>query len=83
MTNIRMKFGSSFSHWRLSQSEDINRYRLSFFNNLEEVSNLDSGSVFEMDVETIRVVIVSMYLKMIRTLSSTQLEYGTTRELNL
>ncbi|MEB2501411.1 hypothetical protein SB396_32305, partial [Burkholderia cenocepacia] len=59
------------------------RYRLSFFNNLEEVSNLDSGSVFEMDVETIRVVIVSMYLKMIRTLCSTQLEYGTTRELNL
>jgi len=34
-----------------------------------------------MDVETIRVVIVSMYLKMIRTLSLTQLEYGTTREL--
>ncbi|PRF22531.1 hypothetical protein C6P98_15535 [Burkholderia multivorans] len=28
---------------------------------------MDSGSVFEMDVETIRVVIVSMYLKMIRT----------------
>ncbi|AMU05497.1 hypothetical protein WL90_20650 [Burkholderia cenocepacia] len=67
----------------MSQSEDINRYRLSFFNNLEEVSNLDSGSVFEMDVKTIRVVIVSMYLKMIRTLSLTQLEYGTTRELNL
>jgi len=42
---------------------------------------LDSGSVFEMDVETIRVVIVSMYLKMIRTLCLTQLEYGTTREL--
>lgn len=59
------------------------KYRLSFFNNLEEVSNLDSGSVFEMDVETIRVVIVSMYLKMIRTLCLTQLEYGTTRELNL
>lgn len=58
-------------------------YRLSFFNNLEEVSNLDSGSVFEMDVKTIRVVIVSMYLKMIRTLCLTQLEYGTTRELNL
>ncbi|WP_205799997.1 hypothetical protein, partial [Burkholderia sp. Ac-20353] len=56
-------------------------YRLSFFNNLEEVSNLDSGSVYEMDVETIRVVIVSMYLKMIRTLCLTQLEYGTTREL--
>ncbi|RSC14904.1 hypothetical protein EGT41_17170 [Burkholderia cenocepacia] len=30
-----------------------------------------------MDVEVIRVVIVSMYLKMIRTLSLTQLEYGT------
>ncbi|MEB2508087.1 hypothetical protein SB377_34290, partial [Burkholderia sp. BCCIQ07D] len=59
-------------------------YRLSFFNNLEEVSNLDSGSVFEMDVETIRVVIVSMYLKMIRTsLFGSILEYGTTRELNL
>ncbi|WP_219729319.1 hypothetical protein, partial [Burkholderia pseudomallei] len=39
----------------------------SFFNNLEEASNLDSGSVVEMDVEAIRVVIVSMYLKMIRT----------------
>ncbi|WP_217468183.1 hypothetical protein, partial [Burkholderia arboris] len=52
-------------------------YRLSFFNNLEEVSNLDSGSVYEMDVKTIRVVIVSMYLKMIRTLCLTQLEYGT------
>lgn len=36
-----------------------------------------------MDVEVIRVVIVSMYLKMIRTLCLTQLEYGTTRELNL
>ncbi|MFA8395275.1 hypothetical protein ACEPUD_34915, partial [Burkholderia ubonensis] len=59
-------------------------YRLSFFNNLEEVSNLDSGSVFEMDVETIRVVIVSMYLKMIRTARlNSYLEYGTTRELNL
>ncbi|CAN0618292.1 protein of unknown function [Burkholderia multivorans] len=29
---------------------------------------MDSGSVFEMDVEVIRVVIVSMYLKMIRKL---------------
>ncbi|MBM5656430.1 hypothetical protein GSH05_34005 [Burkholderia pseudomallei] len=28
---------------------------------------MDSGSVVEMDVEAIRVVIVSMYLKMIRT----------------
>jgi hypothetical protein len=38
-----------------------------FFNNLEEASNLNRGSVYEMDVETIRVVIVSMYLKKIRT----------------
>ncbi len=30
-----------------------------------------------MGVETIRVVIVSMYLKMIRTSCSAQLEYGT------
>ncbi len=44
-------------------------YRLSFFNNLEEVSNLDNGSVYEMGVEIIRVVIVSMYLKMIRVYS--------------
>ncbi|WP_208454021.1 hypothetical protein, partial [Burkholderia gladioli] len=28
---------SSLCHWRLSQSEDIEKYRLSFFNNLEEV----------------------------------------------
>ncbi|OOB62555.1 hypothetical protein A8F75_07760 [Burkholderia cenocepacia] len=51
----------------IEQVRAVRKYRLSFFNNLEEVSNLDSGSVFEMDVETIRVVIVSMYLKMIRT----------------
>ena len=34
-------------------------YRLSIFNNLEEVV-MDIGSVCEMDVEDIRVVIVSV-----------------------
>ncbi|ALX43205.1 hypothetical protein AQ610_12915 [Burkholderia humptydooensis] len=38
---------------------------------------MDSGSVFEMDVEVIRVVIVSMYLKMIRTSCSAPYGSGT------
>lgn len=45
----------------------VRRYRLSFFNNQEEASNLNHGSVYEMGVEVIRVVIVSKYLKKIRT----------------
>ena len=49
---------SNICHWRLSQSVRCS-YRLSIFNNLEEVV-MDIGSVYEMDVEDIRVVIVSV-----------------------